>query len=265
MSLIRGVGLTSLFALTVPSAASGQPVPSTDFYTVTPCRLIDTRDVNGPYGGPSLLANTERAFAIVGRCGIPLSAAAISATLTVVSPTASGHLKLYASGTPRPNTSSINYGGGQTRANNAVVPLGGDGALAVYVSQASGTAHFVLDVHGYFGTSGCSAGQTPQSPLLGVDTGARTLTWPPVPGATSYNVYIKAVAGECGLLGPQTVTSSDQLIPNVSSPLDLSAFDQCGTCYFVDAVSVSGQCASPLQSDSGAPAPIGFSLLPCTP
>jgi hypothetical protein len=47
-------------------------------------------------------------------------------------------------------TSSINYAAGQTRANNAVVSLGGDGALIAYVGQPSGTTHVVIDVNGYF-------------------------------------------------------------------------------------------------------------------
>jgi len=46
--------------------------------------------------------------------------------------------------------SSINYVAGQTRANNAIAPLNGLGELAVRCSQASGTAHFILDVNGYF-------------------------------------------------------------------------------------------------------------------
>jgi hypothetical protein len=75
---------------------------------------------------------------------------AVSANVTVVSPSAGGHLRLYASGTPRPGTSSLNFAAGQTRANNAVVSLGVDGAMVVFVSQPSGTAHVVLDVTGYF-------------------------------------------------------------------------------------------------------------------
>jgi hypothetical protein len=63
---------------------------------------------------------------------------------------AGGHIRLYASGTPRPSTSSINYVPGQTRANNAVVSLGVDGAVVLYVSQPSGTTDIVLDVTGYF-------------------------------------------------------------------------------------------------------------------
>jgi hypothetical protein len=125
--------------------------------------------------------------------------------------------------------------------------------------------HLVLDVTGYFGVPGCSPEHTPASPVLGVNTGTRELTWDPVHGATSYNLYIKGVAGQCGLLGPQMVTRDDQLVSDVSSPFDVSGFNQCGLCYFVDVISVSGDCESPLQSDSGQPAPIGFSLLPCVP
>jgi hypothetical protein len=57
---------------------------------------------------------------------------------------------LYAAGTPLPTPPSIYYAAGQTQANNAVVSLNGLGELAVRCSQASGTAHFVLDVNGYF-------------------------------------------------------------------------------------------------------------------
>ena len=49
-----------------------------------------------------------------------------------------------------PSTSTLNYVAGQTRANNAIVGLSPSGALAVRCSQASGTAHVVLDVTGYF-------------------------------------------------------------------------------------------------------------------
>jgi hypothetical protein len=239
--------------------------PPADFFTVTPCRLVDTRSAAGPLGGPALGANTSRAFVVVGSCGIPLAAEAVATNLTAVSPTAGGHLSLSASGIPPTGTSSLNYAAHQTRADNAFVALGPDGAFVVYASQPSGTTHLVVDVTGYFGTPGCSPAQTPGSPELTVNTGTRTLTWPPVPGATSYNVYVKAVVGECGLLGPQIVTRSDQKLSNVSSPLDISAFNRCEACYFVDASAVSGECESRLRSDDGHPTFLGFGLLPCSP
>jgi hypothetical protein len=123
--------------------------PAVSFYTVTPCRVYDSRDAG--LGGPSpLAAGTDAAVVIGGYCDIPATANAVSLNVTVVSPTAGGHLRLYASDAPRPGPSSINYASGQTRANNALVSLGADGALMVYVSQPSGTVHVVLDVSGYF-------------------------------------------------------------------------------------------------------------------
>jgi hypothetical protein len=53
-------------------------------------------------------------------------------------------------GQPLPDTSTLNYTAGQTRANNAIVALSGSGALAVYASQDSGTVHVIVDVSGYF-------------------------------------------------------------------------------------------------------------------
>jgi hypothetical protein len=48
-------------------------------------------------------------------------------------------------------TSSINFSTGQTRANNAILPLANDGTGAIKAFDgSSGTAHFILDANGYF-------------------------------------------------------------------------------------------------------------------
>jgi hypothetical protein len=70
--------------------------------------------------------------------------------VTVLSPTAQGNVRLYPADVSPPTTSAINYAAGQTRANNAVLSLGANGALVVYVGQPGGTVHVVLDVNGYF-------------------------------------------------------------------------------------------------------------------
>ena len=124
--------------------------PPLDFFTVVPCRVVDTRNSPGPYGGPALAAGSWRSFTLVGLCGIPPTAAAVAANLTVVSPTAAGHLTLYPGGIPAPAASTINFSPGRTRANNAVLLLGLTGDLGVLNGMASGSTHFVLDVVGYF-------------------------------------------------------------------------------------------------------------------
>jgi ELWxxDGT repeat protein len=126
------------------------PPPALGFHTVPPCRLIDTRTADPTFGGPALVANADRTFPLFGPCGIPTTARALSVNLTVTQPTAQGNLRLYPGGTILPLVSTINYVAGQTRANNAIAPLNGLGELAVRCSQPSGTAHFILDVNGYF-------------------------------------------------------------------------------------------------------------------
>ena len=60
------------------------------------------------------------------------------------------NLRLYASGQPRPLVSTLNDSAGQTRANKAVAGLSASGSLSVYCSQGAGSAHYVVDVNGYF-------------------------------------------------------------------------------------------------------------------
>jgi len=120
------------------------------FFTLAPCRVIDTRGAPGPLGGPALAAGATRNFVLAGTCGIPASAKVVSINVTVTEPTAAGDLRLFAGGAPLPLVSTINYRAMQTRANNAVVTLGASGDIAVLSDQASGTVQFILDVDGYF-------------------------------------------------------------------------------------------------------------------
>jgi hypothetical protein len=121
-----------------------------DFYSLSPCRLVDTRGEPGRSGGPPVAANADRTFRVVGTCGIPSTARAVSLNVTVVDPTAAGHLRLYPAGDPLPSASTINYSPGQTRANNAIVGVGDHGEIAAYGGRGAGTVHLVLDVNGYF-------------------------------------------------------------------------------------------------------------------
>jgi hypothetical protein len=122
---------------------------STSLYTVTPCRLVDTRNPPGGHGGPSLAAGQSRTFTLPGHCGLPDGVRAVSVNATVTQPTAAGYLTLYPGGTA-PLASNINYRPGQTRANNMVLPVGGSGEIVVLCGQASGTVDFILDVNAYF-------------------------------------------------------------------------------------------------------------------
>jgi len=129
------------------------PAASSSFYTLQPCRVIDTRNANGPFGGPSLQGNVQRNFTVFGQCGIPVDAAAIAVNVTIVNPTASGDLRFFPAGIPAPLVSVINFQPGQVRANNAVVSLISNpvGTFVVRTDLAtSGTVDLIVDVTGYF-------------------------------------------------------------------------------------------------------------------
>jgi uncharacterized repeat protein (TIGR01451 family) len=123
--------------------------PPIQFHTVDPCRLFDTRDPAGPRGGPAVAPGVDRVFSLLGVCGIPATAHALAVNITVDQPTQAGHLTLYPAGQGLPDSSSINYRAGQTRASNAVIPLNPAGELAVHSGQPAGTVHVILDVMGY--------------------------------------------------------------------------------------------------------------------
>jgi hypothetical protein len=120
------------------------------FFTVAPCRVLDTRNPTGLLGGPALAAGATRTFVLSGQCAIPVGAKAVSINLTVVGPSGAGDLRLFPGGTSPPLVSAINYGAGKTRANNAIAALGAAGNLSVKCDQASGTANLIVDVNGYF-------------------------------------------------------------------------------------------------------------------
>jgi hypothetical protein len=120
------------------------------FYTLPPCRLVDTRNTAGPLGGPALAAQTDRTFTLRGSCGIPDTAKALAMNLTVTGATRAGNLRLHAPGL-RGKTETLHFPVGQAQANNAVMALDFEGRLGVFCDQPAGsTAHFILDVNGYF-------------------------------------------------------------------------------------------------------------------
>ncbi|HLN81545.1 MAG TPA: hypothetical protein VK392_10175 [Thermoanaerobaculia bacterium] len=125
-------------------------VPGASFFSLEPCRIADTRNANGPLGGPALVGGAIRDFPTAGVCGVPFSAKAVAVNLTVVLPTADGYLTVYPAGTSLPLASTINFRTGIVRANNAVIPLGTSGQVSVFCGIPSGTTDFVLDVTGWF-------------------------------------------------------------------------------------------------------------------
>jgi subtilisin family serine protease len=134
-------------------AALAAAAPNLSYYTVTPCRIIDTRNAAGPFGGPAL-GTTPRMFQITGSCGVPSTAKAVLVNLAAISAPLSGQIVLYPGNlTAAPATQSISFNAGQILSNNAVLPLATDGtgtmtALARFASSSQ--VNVAIDVYGYF-------------------------------------------------------------------------------------------------------------------
>jgi YVTN family beta-propeller protein len=124
------------------------------FYKLTPCRVLDTRNSDGPLGGPFLQGGQERDFPVLSsNCNIPSSAQTYSMNFTVVPymDEPLGYLTVWATGSAMPLVSTLNNPTATEVANAAVVPAGSAGEIAVYPSA---NTHLLVDIDGYFAAPG---------------------------------------------------------------------------------------------------------------
>ena len=120
----------------------------TNFVPVAPCRIADTRNPNGAFGGPAISGNTSRVFVIPSSaCGIPFTAAGYSLNVAVVPRGTLGYLTLWPSGQSQPLVATLNSIDGRVKSNAAIVPAGANGGVSVF---ATDTTDVILDINGYF-------------------------------------------------------------------------------------------------------------------
>ena len=152
------------------SFTTGAALAPLRFVPVTPCRVADTRNPGGPFGGPTMAAGSVRSFAIPqSGCSIPATAQAYSINVTVVPKGPLSYLTLWPTGQPQPLVSTLNSFGGSVVANAAIVPAGSGGAVSVGVSNQSDV---ILDINGYFDSTGAVASYSfyPATPCRVADT-----------------------------------------------------------------------------------------------
>ena len=136
-------------------AGSGQT-----YTPLTPTRFMDSRPGPSHRGPATFHANVSQLIPIAGvtfdSVTVPSNATAITANLTVTGQTKVGSVSLTPTPDNAPKTSTINFPVGDTRANGVTIPLDaitGD-VSAVYVAASGATANLVLDVTGYYSSSG---------------------------------------------------------------------------------------------------------------
>jgi adhesin HecA-like repeat protein len=140
----------------VPTGAS-----TLQFYSLPPCRVVDTRNADGPLAGPFLNGDRERDFPVLESSCIPegVNAQAYSFNVTAVPHPAGqrlGFLTIWPQGQLQPTVSTLNNTTGTIVANAAIVPAGTAGGVAVYPNN---NTDLLIDINGYFaapGTDGLS-------------------------------------------------------------------------------------------------------------
>lgn len=156
---------------------SQTPVASS-FFSLTPCRIVDTRNANGAVGGPALVGGATRWFTLIGTCGIPVTARAVNLNVTAVSPGAIGYLGIFPGDVVSTGpASAITFRTGVTRANNFTARLGTNGDVQIYASSG---LHIVIDVSGYY------VDPPGPTPISTYQTFASIGTFGPTPGAVAH-------------------------------------------------------------------------------
>ena len=120
------------------------------YYPLSPCRLVDTRNANSTNGGPIFGTNTTRNFTVRGLCGVPTSAKAVSLNVTVTGATAPSWLAVWPSGQTRPNVSMINFESSDPALANGIIVGLSTAAQDLSVYNNFGNVHVIVDVTGYF-------------------------------------------------------------------------------------------------------------------
>ena len=142
------------------------------FIPWVPCRVVDTRNPNGEFGGPPIQGGTVRAFTLPsGPCPqLPdfATAYSLNVTLVPVDHHRVGYLTIWPSGQNQPPVSTMNSDG-RVKANAAIVPAGVGGAVNVYVTD---TTNVIIDINGFFISKQFGAGLSfyPLTPCRVVDT-----------------------------------------------------------------------------------------------
>jgi alpha-tubulin suppressor-like RCC1 family protein len=147
------VALSALLAgglLLAGQPVSAAPPPAVDagetgstFTSLSPVRVLDTRNTGGPVGAGGTVTVDLAAR-------VPAGTTAVVLTVTGVTPTAPTFWTVFPSGGTRPLASSLNLTPGDIRPNQVTVTLSADRKVDLY--NNSGNVHLVADLAGHYGT-----------------------------------------------------------------------------------------------------------------
>jgi hypothetical protein len=154
-------------------AAVGDPLGAGgEYHQLNPVRIHDSRRSEGGLGPSGLRSSgptTSVAYDVSlfgGRSplqftdgngdGFDDNVLAVVANVTVITPTRHGHLTIFPKGSSPGESSVTNFQPGQVVANSTILRPGAGGNVSLHLNTPSGAgnAHVVVDISGWFSTSG---------------------------------------------------------------------------------------------------------------
>lgn len=122
------------------------------FFTVTPCRVFDTRNVTGAdAGAPVMAAGEQRLFNVAGKCGVPADARSVTANVTVCCSSQRGVLHVVPGDGVAGSATGTAWAAGRVIAGGSMLTLATTGTGTVKVwNESTGSVHVILDVNGYY-------------------------------------------------------------------------------------------------------------------
>jgi hypothetical protein len=124
------------------------------FVPIVPCRIADTRPAPSTVGARSFPLVKDDEFPIQvrgtnGNCTISNGATSVVLNVTALDAKSNGFLTVWPAENLRPNTSNLNFSGGQAPVPNAVtVKLDSRGGIKIY--NSSDSVNVIVDVVGYY-------------------------------------------------------------------------------------------------------------------
>ncbi|MEO7259981.1 MAG: hypothetical protein ABI047_01740 [Jatrophihabitantaceae bacterium] len=173
LTLVAGVVSAAQLAVSsrVSPARADAATGTAGLFVPTQGTVLDTRTGIGGVSGP-VAANTWYPVRVAGQAGVPTSGvSSVQVSVTVLSPAATGLVKVAANGTAVVPIAALTYtGGGGSISASSITALASDGKIAV-LAQTSVT--LLVHVQGYY-TAGNGApapgGYVPVNPARVVDT-----------------------------------------------------------------------------------------------
>lgn len=180
---LAAVAAAATLAIVVSPGGGGRTIAAADpalgaggeFHEIDPIRIYDSRPSETAVAAPAAKGARQTGTSSAVQFDVPLlgnggfksfvdgngdgyddDVLAVVVNVTVANPSQTGHATIFPKGTTPGQSSVVNFKSGRTVANSAILRPGRDGKVTVQLTTpaGSGNAHFVVDVSGWFSTSG---------------------------------------------------------------------------------------------------------------